>query len=147
MRILIGNDWREGYLDEHRLDGDVRIRTHALMTVDTLHDLYFVRERSLWRLWNYFREVGLLWVIRKVISRSKESSRNQKFLSVGLGVVVEAPGFNQSCLAGSRSSASFFLAISLVFHSLAAMFRCCSVIPLFFHADARSLISFFSSGE
>ncbi len=61
------------------------------MTVDTLHDLYFVRERSLWRLWNYFREVGLLWVIRKVISRSKESSRNQKFLSVGLGVVVEAP--------------------------------------------------------
>ena len=69
----------------------MRIRTHALITVDALQDLYFVRERSLWRLWNYLREVGLLWVVRKVISRSTESSRNQKFLSAGWGVVVEAP--------------------------------------------------------
>ena len=91
MRILIRDDWRDGYLDEHRPDGAVRIRTRALITVHALKDLYFVRERSLWRLWNYFREVGLLWVVRKVISRSKESSRNQKFLSAGWGTVVEAP--------------------------------------------------------
>jgi predicted dehydrogenase len=91
LRILIGDDWRDGYLDEHRSEGDVRIRAQALLTVDALHDLYFVRDRSLWRLWNYLREVGLLWVVRKVLSRVKESSRNRKFLSVGCGVVIEAP--------------------------------------------------------
>ena len=91
MRILIGDDWQDGYLDEHRPPGAVRVRVHALCTVEALRDLYFVRERSLWRVWNYLREVGLVWVVRKVLSRSRESSRNQKFLSVGCGVVLEAP--------------------------------------------------------
>jgi predicted dehydrogenase len=91
LRILIGDDWRDGYLDEHRSEADVRIRVHALLTVDALEDVYFVRERSPWRLWNYLREVGLLWVVRKVISRSRESSRNRKYLSAGSGVVLEAP--------------------------------------------------------
>jgi len=91
LRILIDDDWRDGYLDEHRAEGALRIRAQALITVEALRDLYFVRERSLWRLWNYLREVGLLWVVRKVISRTKESSRNQKHLSVGLGVVVDGP--------------------------------------------------------
>ena len=91
LRILIGDDWRDGYLDEHRSEADVRIRVRALITVDSLRDLYFVRGRSLWRLWNYLREVGLLWVVRKVVSRTKESSRNQKYLSAGLGEVIEAP--------------------------------------------------------
>jgi len=91
LRILIGDDWRDGYLDEHRTADAFRVRVHALLTVDPLKDLYFVRERSLWRLWNYAREVGVLWVVRKVLSRSRESARNRKYLSIGRGVVLEAP--------------------------------------------------------
>ena len=91
MRILIGDDWRDGFLDEHRADDAVRVRVAALITVDALTDLYFVRARSLWRLWNYFREVGPLWVVRKVLSRRRESSRNQKYVSLGWGVILEAP--------------------------------------------------------
>jgi len=91
LRILSGDDWRDGYLDEHRVAGAFRIRVRALITVEKLSDLYFVRDRSLWRLWNYFREVGFMWVVRKVLSRAGEASRNQKYLSIGLGEILEAP--------------------------------------------------------
>jgi predicted dehydrogenase len=60
-------------------------------TLERLDDLYFVRRGS-WRLlWNYLRELGPLEVARKVVSRRSERHRNSKFVSVGLGRVLEAP--------------------------------------------------------
>jgi predicted dehydrogenase len=100
LRILSGDDWRDGYLDEHRAADAFRIRVRALITVETLSDLYFVRDRSLWRLWNYFREVGLLWVVRKVLSRAGEASRNQKYLSIGWGEILEAPSGTSAEVGG-----------------------------------------------
>ena len=93
MRILIGEAWRAGFLDEHRAPGAIRIDVRALAPCRELDDLYYVRERSLRRLWNGLREVGPVWLARKVASRWKEGDRNSKVLSVGLGVVREAdPG-------------------------------------------------------
>jgi len=93
MRILIGEEWTDGFLDEHRFDGTVRIDVRGLATCRPVDGLYFVREASLLRLWNAVREVGVVWLIRKVTSRLKERSRNKRFLSLGLGVVRDAdPG-------------------------------------------------------
>jgi len=90
MRVLIGDEWLEGFLDEHRPAGAVRLDVRALATCRPLTDLFFVRERSWFTLWNTVREVGPVWLVRKVASRRKEGSRNAKYLSLGLGVVRES---------------------------------------------------------
>jgi predicted dehydrogenase len=90
MRILIGEEWTDGFLDEHRGDGGIRIDVRAIATCKPVDGLFFERERSLRRLWNTVREVGIVWLFRKVASRWKERSRNKKFLSIGLGVVRDA---------------------------------------------------------
>jgi predicted dehydrogenase len=93
MHVLVGDRWEDGFLDDHREAGAVRVRVRRLATLERLDDLYFVREASLRTVWNYLREVGPLWVARKILARRGESSRNEKFASIGAGVVVEAdPG-------------------------------------------------------
>ena len=93
MRILVGDRWIDGFLDEHRPAGSLRVRVRALQTLERLDDLYFVRPRSLRTLWHHAREVGPVWVVRKALTRLRESARNEKYASIGVGVVLEAdPG-------------------------------------------------------
>ena len=113
VRILVGDRWIDGFLDEHRPAGTVRVRVHALRTLAKLDDLYFVRERSLRTLWNHAREVGPMWVARKVLTRLRESARNEKYASIGVGVILEAdaggtlsPGDAVGFLAPSHPRAS-----------------------------------------
>ena len=68
----------------------MRIRVQALRTLARLDDLYFVRPRSWRTLWNHAREVGPAWVARKVLTRLRESARNDKYASLGVGAVLEA---------------------------------------------------------
>ena len=91
MRVLLGERWLEGLPDHHRGDRDYRVRTLALHNLERLEGLYFVRQASLRTLWNYLREVGPVTVARKVLSRSRERGRNEKFVSCGFGQVLEAP--------------------------------------------------------
>lgn len=90
MRALIDGQWREGFLDYYRRPGDCRVRVVACLTVEMVEGLYFVREPSVRLLWNYVREIGLKNVCRKIRSRRDERFRNEKFLSVGLGVMLES---------------------------------------------------------
>src|SRR5262245_28592536 len=90
MRVLIGEEWADGFLDEHRFAAAIRIDVRGLATCRSVQAPYFVRERTLRRLWNAVREVGVVWLFRKVASRLKEGSRNEKFLSIGVGVVRDA---------------------------------------------------------
>jgi predicted dehydrogenase len=101
MKILFQNDWRDGFLDPWRAPEHYRIRVTALANLERLGDLYFVPKRSARMLLNYLRELGPLDVMRKVLSRSKERRRNEKFLSIGLGVVLEAPASGNHAV-GSR---------------------------------------------
>ncbi|MBK9519326.1 MAG: Gfo/Idh/MocA family oxidoreductase [Anaeromyxobacter sp.] len=91
MRIL-GDDWQDGFLDEAMRPGHCRVQVSTWHTVAPLTDLYFVRPRSFRLLFNYWREVGARNVVRKVVSRTKERLRNQKFVAVGTGQVLEAAG-------------------------------------------------------
>ncbi len=90
MKVLVGNQWREGFLDEHRHPDEYRIEVMAWKNLEKLENLYFIRPKSVRLLWNYWREVGLVEVWRKILSRSQERYRNQKYLSCGLGRVLDS---------------------------------------------------------
>lgn len=91
MKILVGGRWTSGFPDYARGPRDLRVEVLAWLNLNRLEDLYFVRPRS-WRLlMNYLREIGPRDVVRKILSRSQEHHRNEKFLSCGMGRVVDGP--------------------------------------------------------
>jgi predicted dehydrogenase len=92
MNILAGKKWRGGYLDYYREPDEFRIEVSVWQDLEKLEDLYFIRRKSLRLVWNYFREIGLRAVIRKIFSRLQESGRNEKYTACGAGKVIEAPG-------------------------------------------------------
>ncbi|WP_420129570.1 Gfo/Idh/MocA family protein [Longimicrobium sp.] len=91
MRVLAGGAWNDGYLDYARGEDGVRVQVSAIVNLEALNDVFFVRARSVRMVWNYLREVGPRAVWLRVRSRMAESGRNEKYVSCGLGVVVEAP--------------------------------------------------------
>jgi predicted dehydrogenase len=91
MRYLLGDQWADTFLDYHCGPNDYRIRIQAFANIEQLTGIYFVRPRSARLLWNYLHEVGFVEVWRKVVSRMQEKYRNEKFVSFGLGVIVQAP--------------------------------------------------------
>jgi predicted dehydrogenase len=91
MRVLAGGAWSDGYLDYARGEGEVRVQVSAILNLEALNDVFIVRERSVRMVWNYLREVGPRAVWLRVRSRMAESGRNEKYVSCGIGRVVEAP--------------------------------------------------------
>jgi len=88
MRIL-GKAWLDGYLDETLLPQNARIRVGRWVTLGTAGQLYFVRQRDPQVVWNYVRDIGVVTTVRKILSRTREALRNQKFVSCGVGTVLE----------------------------------------------------------
>src|SRR4051812_18549807 len=103
MRIL-GSEWLDGYLDESLRHGHVRIQVLKWRTLAPVTGLYFVRERDPRMVLDYIREVGVLTTARKVLSRSREGLRNEKFVSCGLGVVTAAAREPRASSANRSSS-------------------------------------------
>jgi predicted dehydrogenase len=89
MRIL-GTSWSDGYLDEAVRPGYCRIQPRTWVVVLPVSDAYFVRPRSWRMLYNYIREIGVIASAQKVASRSRERLRNERFISCGLGRILEA---------------------------------------------------------
>ncbi len=90
VRILDDGRWRDGFLDPARCPQSSRIAVEVWVNLAVVDGLYFIRPPD-WRLlWNYSRTVGVPATIRKTVSRYRERLRNQTFLSVGIGTVVEA---------------------------------------------------------
>lgn len=90
MQVLLGNRFVAGYPSYHRGAGEVRVRVLLYANVAPIEGMYFVRPFS-WRLVaNYLREIEWRAVLRKVFSRYAERHRNAKFVSIGLGWVVES---------------------------------------------------------
>lgn len=90
VQVLTTAGWTGPYLDYHRPEGALRIRVAGIATVERIRTLYFEQPRDIRRVWNYVREVGPAEVVRKIRSRSNESERNEKYLWIGGGVVVES---------------------------------------------------------
>ena len=91
MKVMLGSQWTDVCPDYDRRANEVRLQVLALQNLEPLEDVYFIRQRSLRTLWNYVREIGPAGVVRKVASRLREDSRNEKYVSCGFGRVLEAP--------------------------------------------------------
>ncbi|MCB9853098.1 MAG: Gfo/Idh/MocA family oxidoreductase [Phycisphaerales bacterium] len=89
---VLAEQWEDGYLDYHRDDGELRIQVRFWCPIRTLRDVYVEQPRSLRRVLNYVREVGVISVVRKIRSRMAERVRNARVLAIGAGIVVEGDG-------------------------------------------------------
>src|SRR5271169_3915777 len=91
MHCLLRGRWTDGLLDASRGTRDYRLRVDALVNLERVEDLYFVRGLHPRLVWNYLLQIGPVMVWRKVASRLQERDRNEKWVSAGLGTVLEAP--------------------------------------------------------
>jgi len=91
MRYLLGDQWSDSFLDYYCGPDAYRIQVSAFANLEQLTEIYFVRPRSTRLLWNYLKEVGVVGVWRKVVSRLQEKNRNEKFVSFGIGKISQSP--------------------------------------------------------
>ncbi len=91
MKYLLGDRWSDSFLDYYCGPDAYRIRVSAFANLEELTGIYFVRPRSARLLWNYLKEVGIVGVWRKVVSRLQEKNRNEKFVSFGIGEISQSP--------------------------------------------------------
>jgi predicted dehydrogenase len=87
--FILGDAWEDGYLDYWRAPDELRIEVRAWLTLARLDDVYVEQPRSLRRVWNYVREVGVRETLRKIQSRLAERLRDRRVLAVGLGQVLD----------------------------------------------------------
>ena len=90
MRILSGKKWREGFLDYHRSDKELRIQVLKWKNLEKLEHVYHTRPKSLRLLINYFPVVGFGGLITKTWSRLREERRNEKYVSCGIGKIIKS---------------------------------------------------------
>jgi predicted dehydrogenase len=90
MRILTGKKLRDGFLDYYRNKKEFRIKVLAWKNLEKLENVYHTRPKSLRLLMNYLPVVGPEGLITKTWSRIREERRNEKFISCGIGRIVES---------------------------------------------------------
>jgi len=91
MKILTGKKWRGGFLDYFRSPKEYRIKVLAWKNLEKLENVYHTRQKSLRLLINYFPVVGFEGLVTKTWSRLREDRRNEKYISCGVGEVLEGP--------------------------------------------------------
>jgi len=91
MDVFDGQQWRHGCLDAWCGPTDCRIAVEHTLVLGPVRGAYFVQPRDLRRVVNYLREIGPRDVVRKIVSRRRESARNEKFLTLVAGTVLHAP--------------------------------------------------------
>ncbi|MBF0542946.1 MAG: Gfo/Idh/MocA family oxidoreductase [Candidatus Riflebacteria bacterium] len=91
MKILVGGKWTDGFIEYFRAENDYRIEVQAIKNLEKIEKMYFVRPKSLKLVMNYFFEVGLVHLLRKIKSRMGEKLRNEKFISIGIGTIIDSP--------------------------------------------------------
>jgi predicted dehydrogenase len=89
MRILTGKKWQNGFLDYYRLPKEYRIQVLAWKNLDKIEDAYYVRPKSFKMLLRYLPVVGFYGLYTKVWSRLREEKRNDKYVSWGIGKIIE----------------------------------------------------------
>jgi predicted dehydrogenase len=90
MRILAGKKWRSGFLDYCRNKNEYRIQVLAWKNLEKLENVYHTRQKSLRLLLNYFPVVGPHGLFTKTWSRLREERRNEKYVSCGIGKIIES---------------------------------------------------------
>jgi predicted dehydrogenase len=90
MWIFDGERWHDGFLDEHRPNGWMRVRTTSWATIAELDDVAISPELSVRRVVDYARQLGPVRLARKVMSRFSQRAGHTFVVACGTGEVVEA---------------------------------------------------------
>lgn len=90
MKIYVGKKWREGFLDYYCGEEEYRIKVIALKNLEKLEGVYFIRQKNIKLVINYLKKIGPKAVFTKIISRLRETYRNEKFVSYGVGTIIES---------------------------------------------------------
>lgn len=89
MNVLVRGTWTGEFLDAHLPEDHVRVSVAGYLRLERLRTLYFEAGTDVRRVWNYVREVGVGPVLARVRSRRAERGRNDAYVAVGLGSLVE----------------------------------------------------------
>ena len=90
MKILVKDQWKDGFLDEALTENAVRIHVSEWVNLHEINGLYFIPKRHGRVVFNYVKEIGVKAVFAKIKSRLLEVGRNDKFLSCGTGIVGDS---------------------------------------------------------
>lgn len=81
-------------MDYCRNKNEYRIQVLAWKNLEKLENVYHTRQKSLRLLINYFPVVGPYGLFTKTWSRLREERRNEKYVSCGLGKIIESADNN-----------------------------------------------------
>ena len=91
MYVLYRDRWNDSYVPYFRHPRQVRVKVRAWFRCYSISDAYYAYSRSLRRVRDYIRKVGVISTARKVMSRLRETQRDQKFVACGWGEIHSAP--------------------------------------------------------
>ena len=89
MKILVNNKWQNGFLDYHQSKKEYRIQVLAWKNLEKIEDAYYIRPKSLKMALRYLPVVGFYGLFTKAWSRFREQRRNEKYVSCGIGKIIE----------------------------------------------------------
>ena len=76
-------------MDYYKNPGEYLLKIVACKNLERVEDVYHTRPKSLRLLFNYFPIVGPHGMLMKTWSRLREAYRNEKYVSCGVGEIVE----------------------------------------------------------
>ncbi|MCX7121864.1 MAG: Gfo/Idh/MocA family oxidoreductase [Gammaproteobacteria bacterium] len=77
-------------LDDHLYKNSVRIKVMVICNIEKNSNQFMEREKSLRKIFYYLNEVGIKSTFQKIISRTREKIRNEKYFSVGIGRIIQS---------------------------------------------------------
>jgi len=89
MKILNTTKWQDGFLDYHRIKKEYRIQVLAWKNLEKIEDAYYIRPKSIRMALRYLPVVGPYGLFTKAWSRLREARRNDKYVSCGIGKIIE----------------------------------------------------------
>lgn len=91
MRVMINDSFTDGFLDYYCKPEEYRIECWVWKNLERLDGLYYLRDKNFWTLWNYLRDIGPRQTLLKVLSRTQERLRNEKYVACGVGRILAGP--------------------------------------------------------
>src|SRR3989338_1064342 len=76
-------------IDSYLYENALRIQVRAICNLEKIQNQYFLREKSFRKIYYYSKEIGIRNTILKILSRSREKIRNEKYFSIGIGKVLQ----------------------------------------------------------
>ncbi|MDD3488174.1 MAG: Gfo/Idh/MocA family oxidoreductase [Candidatus Pacebacteria bacterium] len=89
MKIHTGKKWQNGFLDYYCSKKEYRIQVLAWKNLEKIEGAYYIRPKSLKMALRYLPVVGFYGLFTKAWSRFREQRRNDKYVSCGIGKIIE----------------------------------------------------------